>query len=73
MKNNKEQKVEEIKSMIESLLKQSCEECGERQSITKDIIIECIIWGSINYYEGIGILEESKNEWKEIVTQTIGE
>ena len=73
MKNNKEQKIEKIKNMIESLLNDSCEQCGEKQSITQEIIIHSIIWGSTNYYEGVGILEESKNQWKEIIIDNVGE
>jgi predicted aldo/keto reductase-like oxidoreductase len=66
---NTEQKLEKVKKMIESLLKDTCDNCGERQSITKQLIIESIIWGSNNYYEGVGILEESKLEYRELIDE----
>jgi predicted aldo/keto reductase-like oxidoreductase len=65
----KEQKLDQLKKMIETVLKDTCEDCGERQSVTKEIIIEAIIWGSQNYYEGLGILEESKLEYRELIDE----
>ena len=65
----KQQKLEEIKKSIESLLSEACQECGERSSMTKEIIMESLIWGSYNYYEAIGILEHSKVEYRELIEE----
>jgi predicted aldo/keto reductase-like oxidoreductase len=73
MENNMEQKLEDIKKSIESLLKEACQDCGQRSSMTKELIIESLIWGSYNYYEAIGILEHSKFEYKELIEECFEE
>jgi hypothetical protein len=63
---NTEKKTEKIINLIQELLNSTCPECGERQNIAQLIIIEATIWGASTTYEGIGILEESKQIYKEI-------
>jgi hypothetical protein len=59
--------------LIQELLKDTCPECGERQHIAQQIIIEATIWGASSTYEGIGILEVSKQVYKEICDEVLAE
>jgi hypothetical protein len=67
MKNTtNHEKFLKIVDLIEELSKSSSFESGERQFFAQRIMIQSLIWGSTNHYEGLGILECTKDEWKEI-------
>ena len=68
----KENQTDEIVEQIQSLLK-SCDDCGERQHIAKYIILQATIWGASNTYEGIGILEIAKQQYKEVCEEMLSE
>lgn len=65
-KEQKHKKFLKIVDLIEELSKETSFESGEKQYYTEKIMIQSLIWGSINFYEGLGILENTKDEWKEI-------
>jgi hypothetical protein len=67
----KEEIINDIVNLIKELSKESCDCCGEKQAITEQIILQAIIWGSNNFYEGLGILENCKNEWKDIIEEDV--
>lgn len=68
---NRQNKADEIVEQIQSLLK-SCDD-GESQYFAKYIILEATIWGASNTYEGIGILEVAKQQYKEICEEVLNE
>lgn len=55
-----------IVDLIEDLSRDTCSDCGETQFYTQRIILQSLIWGSTNFYEGLGIVEDAKDEWKEM-------
>ena len=66
---NKEKQLDKIIKLITELLNDCCVDCGEKQTTTQQLIIQSVIWGSQNGYEGIGILEASKQEWLDILEE----
>jgi hypothetical protein len=70
---NTEKKTEKIVKLIQELLKNTSSECGERQHVAQQIILEATIWGASTTYEGIGILEFSKQIYKEICEEVLVE
>ena len=70
---NKEKATDKIINQIQELLKECCDTCGERQNIARHIILEATIWGARNAYEGIGLLEISKMEYKEVCDEILNE
>jgi hypothetical protein len=60
----KQEKLDKIINLIEELTKESCDCCGERQFYTEQIMIQALIWGSMNHYEGLGLIEATKDNWK---------
>ena len=65
-KEKTHEKFLKIVDLIEELSKETCSDCGQTQFYTQRIMLQSLIWGSINHYEGLGILEDTKDEWKEI-------
>lgn len=65
-KEKTHEKFLKIVDLIEELSKETCSECGETQFYTEKIMLQSLIWGSMNHYEGLGLLESTKDEWKEI-------
>lgn len=66
-----DEKLQDIEDKIEVFLRELCEECGERQHTAQQIILQAIIWGAQNAYEGIGILEECKQTYREIIEDCV--
>lgn len=64
--NPKTVNMDTLISDIQNFLEEKSSETGEKQFYTQELILQLIIWGSINTYEGIGILEECKSQWKEM-------
>jgi hypothetical protein len=64
-----EQELDQIVAQIETLLTRESFETGERQILASQFIIQTIIFGAQNYYEGVGILEDCKSSWKESVQE----
>lgn len=58
--------VEQLCDNIKSILNGLDSDSGEKQSLTEFLILEVLIWGSLNGYEGLGILESAKFNWKEL-------
>lgn len=69
MEKNKQ--LDEITEMIKSTLNDCSSETGEKQFMAEQIILQVICWGSTNCYEGIGILENAKIEWRETVESNL--
>jgi hypothetical protein len=65
----KERKIQKVLDGVEKLLREFDNETGEKQSVAVQIITFALIWGSNNGYEGLGMLEEAKEDWKEIVSE----
>jgi len=63
----KERKVQKVLDAVERLL---AEVGDDKHDVASQIIIHSIIWGSDNGYEGLGMLDEAKDTWKEIVRNT---
>jgi hypothetical protein len=57
-----QERADKIDLLIEELLK-------EDKSYTEDIILQAIICGSNNGYEGLGILEKCKFEWVRMMNE----
>ena len=67
----KEEKLEKLFNQITKLLNECCDECGEKQSIAQQLIIHSAVWGAQNGYEGVGILDISKQAYLDILKEEL--
>jgi hypothetical protein len=59
-----DQELDQIVDQIQTLLTRESSDNGERQILAEQLIMQTIIWGCQNGYEGIGILQECKRSWR---------
>lgn len=62
--------LQEIDDMIELFLEQF-ESDGVRQHMASQIIVQSAIFGANNFYEAIGMIEDSKIRYREIAIDVL--
>jgi hypothetical protein len=53
-----DKELSQIINQIQTVLTRESSKKGEKQHLAQQLIIQSIIWGSQNYFEGVGILED---------------
>jgi hypothetical protein len=61
---------EQLFDVIETLLKQE-PNIENKLLLAENIILQAVIWGSNNGYEGLGLLENCKMEWVKLVEEHV--
>jgi hypothetical protein len=67
---NTEKQVENIVESFKELLK-GLDESDDKQFITQTLIVSFTIWGCRNGFEGIGILESSKERFMNLIQRQL--
>jgi hypothetical protein len=69
MEKNERRMEQKIFREIETLLQRLNDE--DKTFCAENIILQAVIWGSNNGYEGLGLLENSKREWVKLVEENV--
>jgi len=67
-------RADKLIEQVQLAMKDLCVEC--RKDFAEILAVEAVIWGSENFYEAIGILENAKAEykrsWEEVINEDDG-